>query len=149
MDAADGAAAGAVLGHVLDVDEIPQRQVAVGEDEQGIGMQLVQRVLHDGPLDGAVEAVSGEVGVDHAEIAVLGQVDRGLGVLVHQASDTSGPVAGGQGKLVGVLVAQGIEELQGRVEGTTAGKSGQVTTSDFRRDPHGGLLATRAFATNG
>jgi len=53
VDAVDGAAAGTVLSDVLDVDEIPQGQVAVGKDEEDVGMELVQGMLDDGPLNGA------------------------------------------------------------------------------------------------
>jgi hypothetical protein len=37
-------------------------------------------LLDDGPLNGARQVVSAEVGVDDAEVAVLGQIGRGLGV---------------------------------------------------------------------
>jgi len=109
---------------VGDVDEIPQGQVAVGKDEEGIGVELVYGLLDDRPLDGAGQVVGGEVGVDDAKVALLGQVDRGLSVAAHKPSDASGPVADREGEFVGVLVAQGVEEFQGGVEGAMVGEVG-------------------------
>jgi len=74
------------------------------------------------------------------EVAVLGQVDGRLGVAVHQALHASGPIAGGEGQLVGVPVAQRVEEFQDGVEGATAGEFSQVIMDDFRSDWHGRLL---------
>jgi len=103
-------------------------------------MQLVQGVLDDGALDSADQVIGGEVGVDHVEVAVLGQVDGRFGVAVHQALDASGPVAGGEGELVGVLVAQGVEQFKDGVEGAAPGEFGQVIMDDFRRNQHSRLL---------
>jgi hypothetical protein len=41
-----------------------------------------------------------------------------------KTSDASGPVADREGEVVGVLVAQGVEEFQGSLEGATLGEVG-------------------------
>jgi len=68
--------------------------------------------------------VGGEVGVDDAEVAVLGQVDRGISVAAHDTWNASGPVADGEGEFVGVLVAQRVEEFQGGFERAALGECG-------------------------
>ena len=62
---------------VGDVAEIPQGQVAVGKDKEGVGVELVQGLLDDGPLDGAGQVVGSKMGVDDAKVALLGQVEGG------------------------------------------------------------------------
>jgi len=99
-------------------------------------MESVQRAL-----DGAREVVGGEVGVDDAEVAMLGQVDRGLGVTAHETPDASGPVADREGEFVGVLVAQRVEEFQTGVEGAPSGKFGQAVADCLGGNRHSRLLS--------
>jgi hypothetical protein len=76
---------------LLDVDEVPAILVAVGEDEQGVGVLSLQPG-DDGTLGGQEEAGRVEAGVDDLEAVVVtgsGEEDRIPG---EQASLALGPL---------------------------------------------------------
>ena len=100
-------------------------------------MDFTQGVLYDGALDRAVELVRGEMAVDDAHLRVPGQVDGTIGILVHEPAHASGPVAGGKGELVSVLVSQSVEELHGCIEGATLTQLSQALVDERWTYCHG------------